>query len=156
MRPFALVRTFRELTWRDRALLVEAAFFLAFATFAIALLSFRSIGSLASRPIKGPEPPLQTRLQKIKSVRWAVTACARRVPRYAKCFQQGLAAQFMLQRQGISSVLHYGAAPDPQLGLAAHVWVRAGNVDVVGGEIASRFAQLTTFPTQSGSEPVYP
>jgi Transglutaminase-like superfamily len=154
MLRFAWVRTFRELAWRDRLLLLEAAFFLTGAASAIALLPFNCVGSLASRPVTRPEPPPQTCLQKIKSVRWAITACARRVPRHAKCFQQGLAAQFMLRRRGISSVLHYGAAPDPQLGLVAHVWVRADNVDVIGGEIASRFALLTTFPDQNGSTPV--
>jgi hypothetical protein len=52
----------------------------------------------------------------------------------------------MLRRQGIASVMSYGAAPDPQSGLSAHVWLRADDIDVVGGEIASRYAVLATFP----------
>jgi hypothetical protein len=67
------------------------------------------------------------------------------------CFQQGLATQFMLRRRGIPSVLFYGAAPDDRGGLSAHVWVRDGSVDVIGGETASRFALLATFPPQNGS-----
>ena len=44
--------------------------------------------------------------------------------------------------------LYYGAASDAEQGLSAHVWVRDGDVDIVGGEIASRFAVLATFPPQ--------
>jgi len=62
------------------------------------------------------------------------------------CFEQGLAAQLMLRRRGIASVLYFGVAPNDQNGLAAHVWVRDGDVDVVGGESASEFAVLATFP----------
>jgi hypothetical protein len=64
------------------------------------------------------------------------------------CFEQGLAAQFMLRRRGVPSVLYYGAALDDQDGLSAHVWVRDGDVDIIGGEIASQFAVLATFPPQ--------
>jgi hypothetical protein len=64
------------------------------------------------------------------------------------CFQQGIAAQLMLRRRGIPSVLFYGAAQDELAGLFAHVWVRDRDVNVVGGEIAHRFAMLATFPPQ--------
>jgi hypothetical protein len=54
----------------------------------------------------------------------------------------------MLRRRGVPSVLYYGAAQGERTGLSAHVWVRDGDVDVVGGEIADRFAVLATFPKQ--------
>jgi hypothetical protein len=68
------------------------------------------------------------------------------------CFEQGLAAQFMLRRRGIPSVIYYGVAPDDQRGLSAHVWVSDGDIDVVGGEVASRYAVLATFPPQVDSD----
>jgi len=52
----------------------------------------------------------------------------------------------MLRRRGIDSVLYYGAAQDPENGLRAHVWVRDGDVDVIGCEIARGFAILAAFP----------
>jgi hypothetical protein len=52
----------------------------------------------------------------------------------------------MLRRRGVPSVLYYGASHDAKSGLCAHVWVRDGAVDVVGGETASRYAVLATFP----------
>jgi Transglutaminase-like superfamily len=149
----ALLHKFSRLPWHDRLLVLEATFCLAVAVFAIAMLPFRHVGRLASRQTGRPVPPQQIRLTEVRSVRWAIIAAARQVPWHAMCFQQGLAAQLMLRRRGIPSVLYYGAAPDGLNGLAAHVWVRDGDVNVIGGEIASRFALLATFPPQCESKP---
>jgi len=147
----SLPAKFFRLSRHDRLLLLEAILWLAVAWLAIAVLPFRHIGRLAARPTRGPEPPEQTRLEVVKRIRWAIIVCARRVPWRAMCFQQSLAAQFMLRRRGVPSVLHYGAAPNDRQGLSAHVWVRDGDVDVIGGETKSRFALLATFPPQAGS-----
>lgn len=147
----SLFGKFFRVPWHDRLLLLETTLWLAVAGFAIAVLPFRHVGRLAARPTRGPEPLEQTRLREVKRIRWAILTCARRVPWRAMCFQQGLAAQLMLRRRGVPSVLHYGAAPDHRRGLSAHVWVRDGDVDVIGGENKSRFALLATFPPQAGS-----
>src|SRR5262249_16712476 len=141
-----------RLPWHDRMLVLEAVLWLGVSSLAIAILPFRSVGRLAGIPIRRPELPLQTRLTEVRRIRCAVVASARRVPWHAMCFQQGLAAQFMLRRRGIPSVLFYGAAPNDPSGLSAHVWVRDGDVDVIGGEIASRFALLAAFPPQNGAD----
>jgi Transglutaminase-like superfamily len=134
-------------------MLLEAVLWLAFAGFAIAVLPFRHVGLLAARPIRRPVPPYQARLIKVRRIRWAIIVTARRVPWRALCFQQGLAAQLMFRRQGVPSILYYGAAKDEQGDLMAHVWVRDGDINVVGGEIASRYGVLATFPSQIGSLP---
>ena len=153
MRPMRLatierLRKFSRLSWRDRLLLTEAIVWLAVAGFAIAVLPFRHLGFLAARPLRRPTPPQHSRLQTVRRIRWAILATARLVPWRALCFQQGIAAQLMLRRRGIPSVLFYGAAQDELAGLFAHVWVRDRDVNVVGGEIAHRFAILATFPPQ--------
>ena len=107
-------------------------------------MPFRHVGRMAGCSIRRPEPPPQARSAEVTSVRWAIVVAARHVPWRAMCFQQGLAAQFMLRRRGIPSVLYYGVAGND--GLSAHVWVRDGDTNVIGGEIASRFALLATFP----------
>ena len=137
-----------QLPWQDRLLLLEAGFCLAIAAIAISVLPFRHIGRLAARPLRRPKLPRQAREREVRRIRWAITSTAARVPWRALCFEQGLAAQFMLRRRGIPSVLYYGAAQDEQTGLYAHVWVRDGDIDVIGGEIANRFAILATFPPQ--------
>ena len=143
-----LLLKFWRLSWPDRLLLVEAILWLAVAASAIAVLPFRQLGLLAARPVRRPTLSQQVRLTTVRRIRWAVATTAQRVPWRALCFQRGLAAQLMLRRRGIPSVLYYGAAQDDRAGLSAHVWVRDGDVDVVGGEIAYRFAILATFPPQ--------
>jgi hypothetical protein len=150
-----LVLKLWRLSWHDRLLLLQAMFWLAVAGLAIAVLPFRYVGRMAALSVRRQEPPQQTRLKEVGRVRWALVTCARRVPWRAMCFQQGLAAQLMLRRRGFSSVLYYGVAPDDQRNLSAHVWVRDGDVDVVGGELASRYPVLATFPPQ-GKDPGIP
>jgi hypothetical protein len=144
-----LLRKFCRLSWRDRLLLLEAALWLAIGGLALAILPFRHIGFLAAHSIRQPKPPDEVRLAKLRRVRWAIVTAAKRVPWQALCFQQGLAAQLMLRRRGVPSTLYYGATQDERSGLSMHVWVRDGDIDVIGGEIASDFAVLATFPRQS-------
>jgi hypothetical protein len=134
---------------RDRALLVEAIFWLAIASLAIAFLPFRSVAAAASRRAQASSPPDQGKSAIVSRVQWAVIAAARRMPWRAVCFQQGLAAHLMLRRRGVPSIIYYGAAQIPDDGLTAHVWVRAGALDVVGCETASQYALLATFPPTS-------
>ena len=136
------------MTTSDRRLVIEAALGLAIARIAIIGLPLRRLGWLASRPVRRPEPPPPARADTIRRTRWAIGACAGRVPWRALCFEQGLAAQFLLRRRGIPAVLYVGAALDDQGGVAAHVWVRDGAVDVVGGETSGRFRLLTSFPQE--------
>jgi hypothetical protein len=81
-----------------------------------------------------------------------VTACARRVPWRAKCFEQGLAAQWMLGRRRIFSTLHYGVAQGEDRGLIAHVWLSSGSLDVVGCENKDDFSELARFPALPGAD----
>ena len=141
-----LIRRFRELRWEDRLLLVESVTSLAIARLALAVLPFRLIGRWASVEVTKPVPSDQVRAANSRRVRWAVTATARRVPWRAMCFEQGLAAQFMLRRRRIATKLFYGAARDEGGSLIAQVWVNDGERNIVGGEIAVRFAVLATFP----------
>lgn len=147
MRQLAILRA---LSWRQRALLVEAALFLTAAAAAIACLPFARVARLASgRPTGLATEPDSRR---VAAIRWAVEGVARRLPFRAKCFECGLAAQWMLQRRGIAATLFYGAT----LGtgdLTAHVWVRAGGLDVVGCDNATDFAVLARFPPEAVKAP---
>jgi hypothetical protein len=129
-------------------LLAEAFTLLAFSSAAIRVLPFTNVGALASprlgRPRVGPEFDL------IAKVAWAIGACARRAPFRAVCFQQGLTAQIMLRRRGVDSTLYFGAKGDAPAGLSAHVWVKAGEREVVGCEHAAGYAALACFPPAPG------
>lgn len=129
----------RALPWPDRVLLAEALMSLVLAALVVAFLPFRTIDRFAGRTSRA-KPAGDARLLG-KRVAWAIRAGARRAPFRAKCFEQGLAAAWMLRRRGISATLHYGAAREDQT-LVAHVWVTAGDDEVIGCENKDRFAEL--------------
>jgi hypothetical protein len=150
----SFLQKWHRITWSDRLLLCEGMVFLSLSSLAIMAIPSRIIQRTATWSSRRAVPSPQERLAILGRTRWAVHACAGRVPWRAVCYQQGLAAQWMLRRRGIPSVLYYGAAPDEEKGLLLHVWVRDGEIDVIGGEGASRFAVLATFPARSDRNPV--
>lgn len=140
-------RARRPLGRENRRLLAEALPALVLASLAVKLAPFRRVAAAASR--WGGDGTGAEDAAFIRKARWAVEAWAERVPWRAVCFQRGLALHFMLRRRGIASVLHYGVAQDREKGLRAHVWVSVEGSNVIGGEEASDFACLATFPPQS-------
>ncbi len=130
----------------ERKLVPEAIFALGVAAFAIAFLPIRRIAARAARrPAATPMGEAeQARL--VAQIGRVVIGCARRAPWRAKCFEQGLAAQWMLRRRRIAATLHYGVAKREDRGLTAHVWVRAGARDVIGCEKSGDFTELARFP----------
>ena len=143
-------RRLNKLAWRDRLLLAEAAATLAVASLAIRLLPFRRVVSAVARAGDGAVPERGSPAE-IRRVRWAIEACARRLPWRIVCFQKGLALYKLLQRRGIASSLHYGVAQNPERGLAAHVWVTHEGEPIIGGEQAAAFTCLATFPVSAQS-----
>lgn len=125
-------------------MLVEAGAALTAASLAVRLAPFRRIAAVASRPPQHPAPADAAAVA--DRVGWAVRAAARRARFRAVCIEQGLAVQWMLRRRGIAATMHYGVARDPERRLVAHVWVRIGARDVIGGEEAARFTLLARFP----------
>jgi hypothetical protein len=149
----SLAWRFHRLSLLDRLLLLEAVVSLGAAAFCVRVFPFRVAVRCGSFHIHRREPSQEERDILVKRIRWAVQASARRVPWRAMCFQQGLAAQSMLGRRGIPSVLHYGVAPDHDHGISAHVWVCNGGLDVIGCEIAHLYATLGIFPAPVRDDP---
>jgi hypothetical protein len=144
--PQSLAHKLWHMSWGDRLVIGEAVISLAIARLIVVFVPFRRVPRLTARPFPSKSHSASDLGQAIGRVRWAVTATSGRVPWRALCFEQGLAAHLMLRSRGIASILYCGAAPDKERGLIAHVWLRAGGIDVVGGELAARFAELAAFP----------
>jgi hypothetical protein len=141
----------RALFWPDRLLLGEAVILIFLSTVVTRVVTFRQLGRVAARPrCRNVAAPERRRLVG-QRVRWAVLVSARWVPWTAKCFQQGLAAQWMLRRRGVASTLFYGGAMLPGKGLETHVWVQDGEIPIIGGEIADRYRILATFPASAAT-----
>lgn len=100
---------------------------------------------LAKRLSADAGPQAEASPAEVELVRRAIDAWTRRLPVKPKCFARGLAAFAMLKRRGRNVRLYYGAATiDGKL--KAHVWVKSGDQDVVGCDIAGDYALLATFP----------
>ncbi len=123
------------------ALLAEAGAAIRAASFAIRASEFRIIAERLERP-PGGNPPANG--ETAYWIRRAVCAWGRRLPWRAKCFEQGLAAAWMLRRRGLAYQLHYGAANRDGL-LVAHVWVMSGQIPIVGHENCESFSLLASF-----------
>lgn len=119
------------------ALFAEAAAALTLASIAVRLWPFRWI--VRSAGFGGGEVPVDP-----ATIGLAVGRASRRLPWRTVCFQQGLAAHWMLRRRGAPSRLHYGLRSEE--GLSAHVWVTLEGHPVVGEEDSDPHACVATFP----------
>jgi hypothetical protein len=140
------LRRLKEIAWQDRVLLLEAAGALLVASLAIRLLPFRRLADRLAEAAPQPGARSERSLAEIGRARWAVEACARRLPWRIVCFQKGLALHRILHRRGVATTLHYGVAQSHERGLTAHVWVTYQGEPVIGGEEAIGYTCLATFP----------
>jgi hypothetical protein len=141
----ALFCRFTSLDRSDRRLVLEAAWLMALVWTGLRLLRLATLRRILDRyagPPPGlprPDPPSSGR------VRWAISAVAARFP--ATCLVQALAADVLLRRRGLGSVLRIGVRlrGSRDVPLEAHAWVECGGA-VVTGAIAdlSEFKVLHT------------
>ena len=124
-------------TAHEMALFAEAVAALALASLAVRAWPFRwivrSAGLGEGRKRVDPQ-----------AVTLAVRRASRRLPWRTVCFQEGLAAQWMLRRRGARSTLHYGLRSKERL--SAHVWVTLDGRAVIGEEYADPHACVAAFP----------
>lgn len=137
-----LIRRFARLEPSRRMLVVEAVAALAAAAAAIAFAPYRWTVKLGSKPL----PPGRSPQGEIEEIIWSVEAASARVPWRAKCFERGLALQWMLRRRGFDARLVYGARMKEQDKLDAHVWVTLDDRIVIGGEEAESYGSLAVHP----------
>jgi hypothetical protein len=127
----------------ERRLLLEAAIRLAWAWAMIRLLSFRRIAALL-RFAPGEEDTAlpSAQVEAAAKVGQAIRSAARRTPWQSACLGQALAAAVMLRRRGIPGTLYLGVARDgtQRDRVAAHAWLRCGDVVITGADGYLRFA----------------
>lgn len=129
-----------------RVLLVEAAFDLILARFALRVLPFRRLKPFLARCVKRPEVSGPARKRLRADVVWAIGAAARRLPGKVVCFPRAIVAQAMLRRRGVGTTLYYGVTTLTEPGPTAHVWVQDGDEGVVGFGQKSWYRVLACYP----------
>ena len=148
-----LLLRFGQVDNRRRALLAEAVAYLLAARLALIFIPFprlaRHLGTFVpptdprAVAVRSNPAPDQARLA--EDIGWAVTRAARYVPFRAVCLPQAMAARVMLERRGVHSVMHFGAAKGIDKPLDAHAWLDAAGVEVTGYPVATNFAEIACF-----------
>ena len=157
MARFHLIRRlllrFGQISNRQRALLAEAALCVFAARLALISVSFPRL----ARRFGAMVPPTDPRVAKlsaatdskhtllVQAVSWAVTRAARYMPFRAVCLPQAMAAQFMLKRRAIASIMHFGAALGQTATIDAHAWLDAAGVEVTGYPVEERLTEIACF-----------
>ncbi|MGH6994457.1 MAG: lasso peptide biosynthesis B2 protein [Stellaceae bacterium] len=147
------LRRFAQVDGRRRVLVVEAVIYLLLARLGLIFVPFpklaRRLGHFVPpsdpRAIAARAAGAREQMQLAKEIGWAVTRSARYVPFKAVCLPQAMAAQVMLKRRGVSSVMHFGAARGEDKPLDAHAWLDAAGVEVTGYPVAKNFAEIACF-----------
>jgi hypothetical protein len=148
-----LLLRLRQVDNRRRGLLAEAVACLLTARLALIFIPFprlaRRLGTFVPpadpRVVKVRTAISQDQAQLAEDIGWAVTRAARYVPFKAVCLPQAMAARVMLQRRGVASAMHFGAAKGTEQPLDAHAWLDAAGVEVTGYPVAAQFAEIACF-----------
>ena len=130
----------------DKVLLLEALVLLALARAAVLLLPFRWVARLLGKQ-EAQTAVLEAagRTADVRRVAVMVRRASKNVPWTSKCLDQALAAKVMLAHRRISTTVYFGVNHDRQGRLAAHAWLRSGNLYVTGGAIRGRYTIINTF-----------
>src|SRR5690348_1002674 len=148
MRLVHTVRGFVRLGLKDQVRFTAAWSLLALSRLLIILLPFRVIrrllGEHQSSREQAPLPELDER-QRLRAIHIGriVEAAAARAPWRADCYPQALTARTFLELRRIPHVVSFGVRRDGDA-LIAHAWVRAGDVDVTGGN-GSEYTEVGRF-----------
>lgn len=145
MRLFA---RFLELPPQERRSLVEAALCLGLARLLL-LVPFRRLAPFLGRLQPGADGAIAKLGADDRAaaliVRRALLRMAARLPWHSSCLVCALAGRMMLGRRRLPSVLQLGARTGPETELAAHAWLRCGDIDVVGEGNAPQYTPIAAF-----------
>jgi len=152
----AKARTAVRLGPRRQLLVMEAALTMLAARIALAIVPFgrlsRRFGRFVSPAdagldldpgLRGMATPRETLA--VRRVGWAVRTVSPNLPFRAVCLQQAIAAQAMLRRRGVASVMHFGIDAEGQALPQSHAWLSAAGIGVTGFPIGPNLVELGRF-----------
>lgn len=132
----------------ERVLLLEALMLLGIARLAVLALPFKWLAVSLGRHMNEANAQISASdLNIARRVGQAVCSAANYTPWESICLPQAVAAQWMLKRRNIAGTLYLGVAKDeakPEK-LAAHAWLRCGNLILTGRQCHRQFTVVATF-----------
>lgn len=142
------ISRFVRLSSDRRILLVEAATLLLAARVALAVCPFRflrrGLGTFEP-PSAGTAGAAKENIALALQVRWAIALTTRHLPFEAVCLPQAIAAQLLLRRRRVASLMHLGVALANERKLQAHAWLEAAGIGITGYPVASDLSELGHF-----------
>ena len=129
--PVQVWDVFRELSWRQRGLLVRAWLLFFVAAPALRLFGFRRTQA-ALTPGAGA-PASRHDIQEAQALARLVHAAANRNPFRPNCLARSLVLCHLLRLRGLAAELRIGVAA-PGGAFAAHAWVEHGGVALAEAE----------------------
>ena len=146
------LRSFLQISWGDRFLLLETAIWLAVARLAILVVPFRWLAPRLGATM-AESPAAEPRMGKLGwRLGWAVRIASRYTPWETACLVRAIAGKMLLRRRGISSTLYLGLAKGADGELAAHAWLRSGGRTLTGGRVGRKYTVIAKFAEGGGSE----
>jgi hypothetical protein len=144
----AVPAKWRRRNCAERLLLLEAFALLGIARLMILAIPFRCLAvSLGRHMNESGEQVDPSALWYARMIGEAVRSAANNTPWKSVCLPQAVAAQWMLKRRRIAATLYLGVAKDEKRPerLAAHAWLRCGDIILTGSAGHCRFTVVATF-----------
>lgn len=135
----------KRLTPRELAAVAEAAALLAALRVVVGRVGFARLARYAG--LVAGETDAPTDIASAERVGLAVRRAAAHLPFECTCLMQALGGASMLRRRHLRGTLQLGVAKDAadSSGLAAHAWLRAGDVVLVGGAGANAYTPVAAY-----------
>ena len=131
----------------DYTLFIEAWLTLSFAKLLIIVFEFKRIAALIGNPqVESPREMHEEKI--IMDIEIAIIRGVKYVFFSSRCFDQSLAATFMLKRRKITSTIYFGLNKKGEQ-LTAHAWVRCGEKIISGRLGYERFTAVAWFGTNN-------
>ncbi|MGB1249838.1 MAG: lasso peptide biosynthesis B2 protein [Candidatus Promineifilaceae bacterium] len=130
---------------QTKYMLVEAAVLLGVSRAIVLLLPFRFfapyLGQQSSETSHAPAAPQQQIASRVMAM---IDMVSPRTPWNSNCLAQAITGKLMLRSRGVPSTLYMGLRNEAAE-LKAHAWLRAGDMFVTGGVIASQYKVVTFY-----------
>jgi len=138
----------RRRSHTERLLLLEAFALLAVARLMVLILPFKWLAvSLGRHMNESGTHVAPSDLLIARMAGQAVRSAANNTPWESVCLPQAVAAQWMLKRRHIAATLYLGVAKNENKteNLAAHAWLRCGDIILTGVAGHRQFTVVATF-----------
>ncbi len=122
---------------------------LAVAQLALYVVPFRVIAGYFGKTLPGNPPAPFSKGGNVDpivlGIGTAIGSMARRLPWKPKCLAQAIAGKIMLKRRYIPSALYLGVRKEADRSLAAHAWLRSGDIILTGNYQLDTYTVLSAF-----------